>query len=229
MSQWDGTMQQDSQETVVVPREPVAWRVRRKTDDPEEWQLRPAGAALDFGNPDRWEIQPLYAAAPASPDPLLEEAVGNDRFYIDCEFDGHNGPLLSMALVHEDGDGIHIRVDIEPMDIWVRRNVLPLMDRHEANRSVTVYPNNVGTVIRNFIGNGSSPTIITDSLQDSRYFSQAMTTAPDGGYAPCPFERVTFEVHNIDCYPTDLEGAVQHNAWWDAMALRAFLAKLGRA
>jgi hypothetical protein len=26
--------------------------------------------------------------------------------------------------------------------------------------------------------------------------------------------------HNIDCYPTDLVGVVQHNAWWDAMMLR---------
>jgi hypothetical protein len=36
---------------------------------------------------------------------------------------------------------------------------------------------------------------------------------------------MTFEVHNVDCYPTALEGAVQHNAWWDAMALRAALEK----
>lgn len=51
-----------------VEGEPVAWRVRRLTDDPEEWQLRPAGAALDFGNPKRWEIQPLYLSAPAADD-----------------------------------------------------------------------------------------------------------------------------------------------------------------
>lgn len=32
-----------------------------------------------------------------------------------------------------------------------------------------------------------------------------------------------FEVSNLDAYPTDLPGAVQHNAWWDAMALRHLL------
>lgn len=31
---------------------------------------------------------------------------------------------------------------------------------------------------------------------------------------------MTLEVNNVDAYPTELEGAVQHNAWWDAMALR---------
>lgn len=62
----------------AVEGEPVAWRVRRLTDDPEEWQLRPAGAALDFGNPKRWEIQPLYLSAPAADDgwrPTREEVA----------------------------------------------------------------------------------------------------------------------------------------------------------
>lgn len=62
----------------AVEGEPVAWRVRRLTDDPEEWQLRPVGAALDFGNPRRWEIQPLYLSAPAADDgwrPSREEVA----------------------------------------------------------------------------------------------------------------------------------------------------------
>ena len=33
---------------------------------------------------------------------------------------------------------------------------------------------------------------------------------------PC----VTFEVHRVDAYPTDLPGAIRHNAWWDAKALQ---------
>jgi hypothetical protein len=28
----------------------------------------------------------------------------------------------------------------------------------------------------------------------------------------------------VDAYPTTLDGAIQHNAWWDAMALRHLLA-----
>lgn len=35
--------------------------------------------------------------------------------------------------------------------------------------------------------------------------------------------HLTFEVIRVDAYPTTLEGAVQHNAWWDAMALRHLL------
>ena len=29
----------------------------------------------------------------------------------------------------------------------------------------------------------------------------------------------------VDAYPTDLPGAVRHNAWWDAMALKHLLSK----
>jgi len=50
---------------MTIDLEPVAWRVRRLSDDPEEWQLRPAGAALDFGNPKRWEVQGLVLKSDA--------------------------------------------------------------------------------------------------------------------------------------------------------------------
>lgn len=31
---------------------------------------------------------------------------------------------------------------------------------------------------------------------------------------------IKFEMHRVDAYPTTLPGAIQHNAYWDAMALR---------
>ena len=145
------------------------------------------------------------------------------RYYVDCEFDGHNGPLLSLAMVREDGESIHIRVDIEPMDMWVRQNVLPLMGKHEADYSRSIYPNEVGGSIRWFIGADKLPVIVTDSPVDVGRFCRALSTGPDGEWASADYPRMTFEVHNVDCYPTSLEGAVQHNAWWDAMALREAL------
>lgn len=146
------------------------------------------------------------------------------RYYIDCEFDGHNGDLLSMALVSEVGDSIHIQADVDPADLWVRQNVLPLMDSHKAPKSAKAYLHEVGSVIRAFIGDDVSPTIIADSPVDIGRFCRALSTGPDGQWASADYPEMRFEVHNVDCYPTALEGAVQHNAWWDAMALRAKLA-----
>ena len=146
------------------------------------------------------------------------------RYYLDTEFDGHDGPLLSVGLVREDGDGIHIWSDVEPMDPWVRENVLPLMRKHGAPRQAKVYHHLVGEVIMVFLGDDPAPVIVADSPVDIGRFCRAISTACDGGWQSVDFPRLTFEVHNVECYPTTLPGAVQHNAWWDAMALRHKLA-----
>lgn len=143
------------------------------------------------------------------------------RYYIDCEFDGHNGPLLSMALVTDGEDSIHIRVNAaDPLDPWVAANVIPIMDAHKAKSAAWANPNDVGPIVRAFIGKDDCPTIIADSPVDIARFCQAVSTGAGGGWASTNYPAMRFEVHNVDCYPTTLEGAVQHNAWWDAMALR---------
>ena len=142
------------------------------------------------------------------------------RYYIDCEFDGHNGPLLSMALVTENSSSIHIKTTAPVTDDWVYANVLPLMDSHKAPKWASVDVNDVGRVIRAFIGDADCPVIIADSPVDIGRFCRAISTGTDGGWASADYPAMRFEVHNVDCYPTALEGAVQHNAWWDAMALR---------
>lgn len=141
-------------------------------------------------------------------------------FYIDCEFDGHNGPLLSIAMVRDDGHSIHIRTTEDARDPWVIENVVPLLDQHDANCSEWVALNDVGGGLRSFIGDCDNPLIIADSPVDIARFCQAISTGPDGGWASTDYARMHFGVENVDCYPTDLPGAIQHNAYWDAMALR---------
>ena len=146
----------------------------------------------------------------------------NDTFYIDCEFDGHDGPLLSIAMVRADGYSLHIEAaNIAVADPWVAANVVPILGCHRADISCRVRPNEVGRQIRYFIGDCQRPTIIADSPVDIGRFCRAISTGEDGGWASTGYPGMTFKVCNVDCYPTTLKGAVQHNAWWDAMALRA--------
>jgi hypothetical protein len=144
-------------------------------------------------------------------------------FYIDCEFDGHGGPLLSIAMVREDGWSIHVSTGVVAEDPWVIANVLPWMNCHEAQNDRRVRPRQVGAILRDFIGDCQRPTIIADSPVDIGRFCEAISTGDDGGWASTGYVGMTFIVRNVDCYPTTLKGAVQHNAWWDAMALRAAL------
>jgi hypothetical protein len=144
------------------------------------------------------------------------------RYFIDCEFDGHNGPLLSIAVVPEEGDSIHIETlaTDSARDPWVIENVVSRMDQHEAETMAIVTTNEVGRELRNFLRDDIAPVIVADSPVDIGRFCAAIMTSEQGGYEPNEWSRLSFEVHDVDCYPTMLPGAVQHNAWWDAMALR---------
>jgi len=159
----------------------------------------------------------------------LAASLSEVRFYIDCEFDGHNGPLLSFGIVRDDGDGLHITVTDGPIDCspWVTENVVPLMEMHSAPKSAFVSTNEFGEVLLAFIGDCDCPVIVADSPVDIGRFCRAISTDSDGEWASADYPMMRFEVHNVDCYPTTLPGAVQHNAWWDAMALRDHLERNG--
>ena len=151
----------------------------------------------------------------------------SDRFYIDCEFDGHNGPLISMALVPEHDSALSVYIEVEdaaPSDPWVAANIMPILDSHDADLIWSGPVNAVGKAIRQTLEHCARPVIIADSPVDIARFCQALSTGEDGGWASADFPQMRFEVHNVDCWPNDLVGGVQHNAWWDAMALRERLA-----
>jgi hypothetical protein len=145
------------------------------------------------------------------------------RFYLDCEFDGHGGPLLSIALVGEDAS-YYLVTDEVAQDPWVNDHVASVFIKHRCpDYEYLVPPNKVGGFLLDWLddhGADTHPVIVADSPVDIGYFCRAVSTDADGGWAEVFYRHMTFEVHDVESYPTDLEGAVQHNAWWDAMALR---------
>jgi len=145
------------------------------------------------------------------------------RYFVDCEFDGHAGPLLSIALVREDGASIHVRTLEAAKDPWVIQNVETVMDAHwgQGATNALCELNQVGANLRLFIDEDNAPEFVADSPVDIGRLCRALTTSKNGGWQSCGYSSMSFRVENVDCYPTALVGAVQHNAWWDAMALRA--------
>lgn len=99
------------------------------------------------------------------------------RYFLDTEFDGHDGALLSLALVGDDGS-IHIRTTERASDPWVIENVEPLMDRHDAGMSAEVPLNEVGVTIASFFSLmfDGEPTVIADSVVDIGRFCRALST-----------------------------------------------------
>jgi hypothetical protein len=139
------------------------------------------------------------------------------RYYLDTEFDGFGGHLISLALVDERGCSIYLVLDNHAGDPWVRENVLPILwdcplgDHEIATRE------HAAKVVADFLSIDSDPVIVTDWPADIRYFCD-LIEFPGGNMAPIP--GLKFELRRVDAYPTTVSGAVQHNAWWDAIALR---------
>ena len=134
------------------------------------------------------------------------------KYFLDTEFDGDD--LVSLALACEDGRVLYLISllydDCWAYDQWVNDNVLPHLN---------AYP---GTVVTDFGGPiaeflDADPVIISDWPSDIKFFCEEICDGPTmalpGG--------VRFEVVRVDAWPNDIEGAVQHNAAWDAIALRA--------
>ena len=142
------------------------------------------------------------------------------RHYVDFEFDGHGGPVLSVGIVSDHKDGMHATTRAMAEDAWVVENVIPLMQMHAAPHHFDVEEHDLGKLLRHYLGDDDCPTIVADSPVDIWRFCQCLSTSSTGGGASAEYPMMQFEVRNIDCYPTELPGAIQHNAWWDAAALR---------
>jgi hypothetical protein len=144
------------------------------------------------------------------------------RYYLDCEFEGYGGMLLSLALVREDGKALHTVstfVDLVSavvhMDPWVRENVVPNIHKMETHTHRII--SEVQQQVQEFLAGDPNPHVISDWPEEFVHLLSGVLTGP-GTMIDIP--RLTMEVVRVDAYPTTLPGAIQHNAYWDAMALR---------
>ena len=137
------------------------------------------------------------------------------KYFLDCEFNGYRGELISLALVREDGRELYMAKPRQfPLDPWVAQNVEPIVTLNDACPIVT---ENFGIHIQKLLSGDRRPEVIADWPDDIRYFCETIITGPGEMInIPCLECRVS----RVDAYPTDLPGAVQHNALWDARALR---------
>lgn len=145
------------------------------------------------------------------------------KYYIDCEFDGLGGPLLSMAIVSETGRSLYAVMNHRKLIVedFVRENVMPfLMQVPQEKIDVQGYGVDkiqLAAMLEYYFKTDVYIHVIADWPDDLKYLSEALITGP-GTMIDIP--GIKMSVKRVDAYPTALEGAVQHNAWWDAMALR---------
>lgn len=145
------------------------------------------------------------------------------KYFLDTEFNGYLGELISLALVAEDGRELYLlNIDrLENNVDWVRENVIPVLGGIDADPLCSTL-DQIGPRIEEFFAGDKEPHIVVDWPDDIKYLCEVLITGP-GEMIRVP--KMTFELARVDAYPTVLAGAVQHNALWDARALKAKLTR----
>ena len=142
-----------------------------------------------------------------------------NRLFLDTEFNGFGGELLSIALVPEDGSQLHFYQELtlpDRIDPWVLDNVIP------HRRSIPVSYNTFQNNLASYLWTIGDCTIIADWPDDIRYFCQALISGP-GNRINVP--------NNIGFYldfSIEYESKVPHNALHDALAIREHYIKTGK-
>jgi len=138
------------------------------------------------------------------------------RYYIDTEFNGTDGQLLSLALVRQDGahfyEVLHAHELIVP---WVREHVVPHFDQEPVARLQAVKK------MQKFLRKDDGPHVfIADWPEDLVHFNRMLLR--DQGKRNDPF-RYACLLLSLYGFDTAGASAVPHNALADAHALAAYV------
>lgn len=142
------------------------------------------------------------------------------RYFLDCEYNGFGGALLSLALVPEDGgEELYLLFACaDAIEPWVERNVvpfighvpdglkLPVMDREQGAQAIAMY-----------LGDDGEPEIVADWPTDIELICGLLTFAP-GRMVTVP--ELRFRLVQLGTFSPAENSAVPHNALHDARALR---------
>ena len=144
------------------------------------------------------------------------------RYFLDTEFNGFGGALLSLALVPEDGDEFYVTLECsEPLDPWVERNVAPYLDTVPVGLVCERLPRaRAAESLAAYLASDPAPELVADWPDDFAYFCQLLVTGP-GFMVPVPPLR--FRLIPLQGFSTAANSAVPHNALHDARALRDHL------
>jgi len=135
------------------------------------------------------------------------------KLFLDTEFNGFGGRLISMALVPENDTHREFYKEIQMFDQlepWVKDNVVPHLilipcTHNEFQQALAQYLWEVGDC-----------TIIADWPDDIKYFCESLITGP--GMMLKMMHNIKFELD----FGIDYTSKVPHNALHDARAIKEF-------
>ncbi|HEU5286035.1 MAG TPA: hypothetical protein VFU20_05935 [Sphingomicrobium sp.] len=141
------------------------------------------------------------------------------RYFLDTEFNGFGGALLSLALVPEDGEEFYVTLECaDPLFPWVERNVVPYLDHVPVGLvSPRMSRREAAEALAAYLGSDPEPELVADWPEDVTQFCSLLMIGP-GLMVPVP--PLTFRLVPLQNFSPAANSAVPHNALHDARSLR---------
>jgi len=142
------------------------------------------------------------------------------RYFLDTEFNGFGGDLLSLALVPEHGaDEFYVTLKHEVGLVpWVEQNVAPFFDHVPAGLvSPRLSRRDASIGVSQYLAMDPEPLIVADWPEDISQFCNLLMTGP-GEMVPVP--ALSLQLLPLGGFSTAANSAVPHNALHDARALK---------
>jgi len=131
------------------------------------------------------------------------------QLYLDTEFNGHGGELISMAMVSGNGGGWYCARQIaEPVDPWVAEHVIPKLGRNP------LPPDDFRESFLHFVKQHENPEIICDWSADAEHFLRLLAGPDYASSIDYPCSVTILKTPSGQPVSSD-----PHNALADAVAL----------
>jgi hypothetical protein len=141
------------------------------------------------------------------------------RYFLDTEFNGFGGALLSLALVPEDGEELYLTLAHEgAYEPWVERHVVPYLDTvAEPLRGPPLGRSDAAHMVAHFLAHDPEPLIVADWPEDIAQFCRLLLIGPRD---IVDVSAIDFRFQRLPGFSTAANSRVPHNALHDARALR---------
>ena len=138
------------------------------------------------------------------------------RYFLDAEFNGFGGRLISLALVPEDEDAapFYAALPCPDPEPWTAEHVMPVLRTESIERAAMTQK------LADYLRSDGAPLVVADWPEDIAHLALLMVTCP-GSRLPTP--KLVFELHDLPLFDAQTASEVPHNARYDAMALRDYV------
>src|SRR5207237_8412732 len=102
------------------------------------------------------------------------------RYFLETEYNGWGGALLSLALVPEDGEELYLTLDWDgPLEPWVERHVIPYLDVvPESLTSSRLSRPDAARMVAHYLAGDPDPLIVADWPEDIAQLNTLLVTGP---------------------------------------------------